>query len=222
MPTPENKCTILQKAVRHMSTECLSTSESLPTRSCTIFYICTRVRLSLYAATAIAQRILIITFHPVLIGERGTKIKLTALLCQGKHMLHTNAECISNSFHWLVTISSKLTGKIHDTFFIPTQQDHTSSRMYIGAGRNSSRDKISDNVSKDRWPPLSSDKLCFHMPPNATQTSKPCRNEQPSGGCSFASHPGSRVENILLKLSLTLCHVSSSCSSLFTSTVSMT
>lgn len=99
---------------------------------------------------------------------------------------------------------------------------HTSSKMYIGAGRNSSRDKISDRVKRDRCPPLSSDRLCFQTPPNATRTSRPSKKLQPSGGSSLASVPGRRVAKILLKLTLTLCHVSSSCSSRLMSTCSMT
>lgn len=46
----------------------------------------------------------------------------------------------------------------------------TSSRMYIGAGLNSSSDRMSDRASNERWPPLSSVKLSFHTPPKDTRT----------------------------------------------------
>lgn len=46
----------------------------------------------------------------------------------------------------------------------------TSSRMYIGAGLNSSNERISERASSERCPPLSSVKLSFHTPPNETRT----------------------------------------------------
>lgn len=56
--------------------------------------------------------------------------------------------------------------------------------------------RIKESASRDRCPPLSSDRDCFQTPPNATRTSRPSKKVPPSGGASFAVVPGSRVENI--------------------------
>lgn len=56
--------------------------------------------------------------------------------------------------------------------------------------------RIKESASRDRCPPLSSDRDCFQTPPNATRTSRPSKKVPPSGGASFAVVPGSKVENI--------------------------
>jgi hypothetical protein len=44
----------------------------------------------------------------------------------------------------------------------------TSSKMYNGAGLNSSIAKMSERAARERCPPLSSVKLSFHTPPSET------------------------------------------------------
>lgn len=68
--------------------------------------------------------------------------------------------------------------------------------MESGAGLKSSSAKIRESASRDRWPPLSSDRDCFQTDPNATRTSRPSRKLHPSGGSSFAMFPDNRVEKM--------------------------
>lgn len=65
-----------------------------------------------------------------------------------------------------------------------------SSKMYIGAGLNWRRDMIRERAISERWPPLSSVRLCFQTDPRRTLTSRPCVRSSPSGGWSFAKFPG--------------------------------
>ena len=54
----------------------------------------------------------------------------------------------------------------------------TSSRMYIGAGLNSSSASTSDSASSDRCPPERSVRLSFHTFPSATQTTSPAASKE--------------------------------------------
>lgn len=82
----------------------------------------------------------------------------------------------------------------------------TSSRMYNGAGLNCSRAKISDSATRElkcwkelvfyRWPPLSSVRLCFQIPPRHTLISRPSVSGWPSRRSSLAELPGSSIPNI--------------------------
>src|SRR6266702_538545 len=71
-----------------------------------------------------------------------------------------------------------------------------SSRMYIGAGLNCSSAMISESAISDRWPPLSSVRLCFHTLPSCTLISSPSIRSCPSGGCNLAKFPGSSSAKI--------------------------
>eukprot|EP00123_Amoebidium_parasiticum_P018180 comp24126_c0_seq1/m.43770 comp24126_c0_seq1/g.43770 ORF comp24126_c0_seq1/g.43770 comp24126_c0_seq1/m.43770 type:complete len:388 (+) comp24126_c0_seq1:212-1375(+) len=93
----------------------------------------------------------------------------------------------------------------------------TSSRMYTGAGLNSSMARISDRATRDFWPPLSSARLCFQTEPKATLISSPSCTLRSSTVASLHCVPGSRVEKIFPKWPLTMWAVFSSCSSFFLS-----
>lgn len=77
----------------------------------------------------------------------------------------------------------------------------------MGAGLNSSMDRMRLSAKRDRWPPDSSVRLSFHTPLNATRTSSPSSTEQPSGGSNLAVVPGSRVEKMDAKSRPTLSQV---------------
>lgn len=72
----------------------------------------------------------------------------------------------------------------------------TSSRMYSGAGLNSSMARIKDSATSDLWPPDSSPRESFHTPHRAILTSRPSSTVMFSGGSNLASAPGSRLPNI--------------------------
>jgi len=90
-----------------------------------------------------------------------------------------------------------------------------SSRMYIGAGLNSNRERMSERARRDLWPPLKSTRLSFQTSPKATLTCKPSITACPCGGSSLALVPGSSVEKIDPKSLLTFCHVVFSASVFF-------
>mmetsp|Transcript_22104 Transcript_22104/g.41553 ORF Transcript_22104/g.41553 Transcript_22104/m.41553 type:complete len:243 (+) Transcript_22104:162-890(+) len=98
----------------------------------------------------------------------------------------------------------------------------TSSRMYMGAGLNSSILRIRLRASRLLCPPLSSVRLSFQTSPNATLTSRPSQHSSPSGGSSFAVVPGSSVEKMLPKSLLTLVQVRASSFFFFSSSSRMT
>ena len=73
----------------------------------------------------------------------------------------------------------------------------TSSKIYSGAGLKRRRLNINDSATRDRCPPLNSDKDSFQTSPKATLTSRPPSiTSIPSGGRSFACVPGNNVEKI--------------------------
>lgn len=79
--------------------------------------------------------------------------------------------------------------------------------VYFSPGLKRSSDRMRDRASRDLCPPDSSVSVSFHTEPNATFTSKPAMTLSPSGGCSLAVVPGSRVEKMLPKSRLTLTQV---------------
>lgn len=76
-----------------------------------------------------------------------------------------------------------------------SKAESISSRIYIGAGLKRRRERTRDKDTRERWPPLSSDKLSFQISPKATFTHKPSRKDLPAG-TNFALAPGNKVENI--------------------------
>jgi len=97
-----------------------------------------------------------------------------------------------------------------------------SSRMYMGAGLNSNRERMSERARRDLWPPLKSTRLSFQTSPKATFTCKPSITVCPCGGSSLALVPGSSVEKIDPKSLLTFCHVVLSASVFFSSSSAIT
>mmetsp|Transcript_69897 Transcript_69897/g.164484 ORF Transcript_69897/g.164484 Transcript_69897/m.164484 type:complete len:203 (-) Transcript_69897:889-1497(-) len=82
-----------------------------------------------------------------------------------------------------------------------------SSRMYMGAGLNSSSARMRERARSERCPPLSSERDSFQQSANPTLNSSPSRTVPPSGGSSLACAPGSSVEKMEPKSRFTFAHV---------------
>mmetsp|Transcript_1380 Transcript_1380/g.3746 ORF Transcript_1380/g.3746 Transcript_1380/m.3746 type:complete len:201 (+) Transcript_1380:428-1030(+) len=91
--------------------------------------------------------------------------------------------------------------------WLKSNAESISSRMYIGAGLKSNKARTKESASKERCPPLSSDRDCFQTPLNATLISKPSVGSIPSGGSSLALVCGRRVPKMESKSLLTFTHV---------------
>lgn len=79
----------------------------------------------------------------------------------------------------------------------------TSSRIQKGAGLYQRSARMKLNASKDLCPPLNSDKLSFHFPPNRTLISMPSLSSFPAIFDNLAVAPFRRSSKIFLKFSLT-------------------
>mmetsp|Transcript_75703 Transcript_75703/g.180889 ORF Transcript_75703/g.180889 Transcript_75703/m.180889 type:complete len:222 (+) Transcript_75703:260-925(+) len=101
--------------------------------------------------------------------------------------------------------------------WLRSNAESISSRMYMGAGLKSSSASTSDSASSERWPPLSSVKLCFQAPWKATLISRPSVSSMPWGGSSLALVFGSSVLKMESKSLFTFFQVRRSVSVFFSS-----
>lgn len=106
----------------------------------------------------------------------------------------------------------KKTNRVHSSNKQTTNDiDLFNNLQPSSPGLKRSSDRMRDRASRDLCPPDSSVNVSFHTEPNATLTSKPAITLSPSGGCSLADVPGSRVEKMLPKSRFTFTHVVYGC-----------
>mmetsp|Transcript_52752 Transcript_52752/g.157307 ORF Transcript_52752/g.157307 Transcript_52752/m.157307 type:complete len:201 (-) Transcript_52752:2982-3584(-) len=106
--------------------------------------------------------------------------------------------------------------------WLKSRAESISSRMYIGAGLKSNNASTKERANRERWPPESSDRDCFHTLLKATLISRPSVGSMPSGGSSLALVWGKRVPKMESKSLLTFCHVRRRVSLFFSSKSRMT